>query len=83
MQRDGNCASVGWTMASIPFHPAPGLGWRLHMSKIAAEIGTVVASSHIAKNCQPIDDLIDELVWTRPMRRNPRDHEVKVVEVTV
>lgn len=68
-------------MASIPFHPAPGLGWQLHMSKIAAEIGIVVASSHTAKNRRRIDDLIDELVSTRPTRRGPRDYEVKVMEV--
>jgi hypothetical protein len=33
---------VGWTIASIPFHTAPGIGWRLHMSKIAATIRTVL-----------------------------------------
>jgi hypothetical protein len=27
--------------ASIQFHIPPGIGWRLHMSKIAAEIRTV------------------------------------------
>ncbi len=27
--------------ASIQFHTPPGSGWRLHMSKIAAEIRTV------------------------------------------
>jgi len=46
MQRNGNGngngPSVGWTIASIPFHTAPGIGWRLHMSKIAAEIRTVL-----------------------------------------
>ena len=83
MQRNGNCPLVRWTMASIPFYPAPGLGWRLHMSKIAAEIGTMVASSPTTKSRQRIDNSIDELVWTRPMRVTPRDHEVKLVEVTV
>ncbi len=68
-------------MASIPFHPAPGLGWQLHMSKIAGEIGTAAARAHTAKNRQRIDDLIDELVSTRPMHRSPRDYEVKVIEV--
>ena len=38
MQQNGNDPAVGWTIASIPFHTAPGIGWRLHMSKIAAEI---------------------------------------------
>jgi hypothetical protein len=28
--------------ASIQFHTPPGIGWRLHMSKIAAEIRTVL-----------------------------------------
>jgi hypothetical protein len=36
MQRNGNGQSVGWTIASIPFlTAAPGIRWRLHMSKIA------------------------------------------------
>jgi hypothetical protein len=37
MQRNsnGNGQSVGWTIASIPFHTAPGIRWRLHMSKVA------------------------------------------------
>jgi hypothetical protein len=38
MQRSGNCPSVAWGFASIPFHMAPGIGWRLHMSRIASEI---------------------------------------------
>jgi hypothetical protein len=39
MQRNNNGSSVSWTIASIPFHTAPGIGWRLHMSKISAEAG--------------------------------------------
>jgi hypothetical protein len=39
MQRNSNAnangQSVGWTIAYIPFHTAPGIRWRLHMSKIA------------------------------------------------
>jgi hypothetical protein len=87
MQRNGNGngngPSVGWTIASIPFHTAPGIGWRLHIKKIAAEIGTVVASSRTTKNRQPIDYLINELVWTRRMRRNAREHEIKIVQAAV
>jgi hypothetical protein len=41
-QRNSNGQSVGWTIASIPFRTAPGIGWRLHMSKIAAKIRTVL-----------------------------------------
>jgi len=37
MQRCSNGRSVGRTPASIPFHATPGIGWRLHMSKIAAK----------------------------------------------
>jgi hypothetical protein len=37
MQGNGNGRSVGRTLASIPFHKMPGIGWRLHMSKIAAK----------------------------------------------
>jgi hypothetical protein len=48
MQRSGNGQSVGWVFASIPFHTAPGIGWRLHMSKIAAEI-LPVRAPHKAK----------------------------------
>jgi hypothetical protein len=42
MQRNGNGPAVGWTIASIPFHKVPGIGWRLHMSKIAAKVRTAV-----------------------------------------
>jgi len=80
MQRIGNVPSVGWPMASILFHPAAGLGWRLHMSRIASEIGTVIASSHAANNRHHIDDLTDAPIWARPVRPNPRDHEIKVAE---
>jgi len=83
MQRNGNGPSVGWAIAPIPFHAAPGIGWRLHMSYIAAQIGTVVASSRAAKNRQHIDDLIDELVWIRRMHRYAREHEVTVMEGSV
>jgi hypothetical protein len=38
MQRNGKDSSVGWKIASIAFRVAPSIGWRLHMSKIAAEI---------------------------------------------
>jgi hypothetical protein len=38
MQHSGYGPSVGWTIASLPFHKVPGIGWRLHMSRIAAEI---------------------------------------------
>jgi hypothetical protein len=37
MQRESNGRSVGRTLASFPFHTTPGIGWRLHMSKIAAK----------------------------------------------
>lgn len=82
MQSNGNGPSVGWSIAPIPFHAAPGIGWRLHMSKIAAEIGTVLASPRTAVNRQRIDNLIDELVWNRRMHRDACKHEVKVGEVT-
>jgi hypothetical protein len=36
MQRNSNGPSV--RLPSIPFSTSPGLGWRLHMSRIAAEI---------------------------------------------
>ena len=32
----------GQPTASIQFHAPPGIGWRLHMSKIAAEIRTAL-----------------------------------------
>lgn len=83
MQSNGNGPSVGWTIAPIRFHAAPGIGWRLHMSKIAAEIGTVAASPRTTKNRQHIDDLIDELAWIRRMHRDACEHEVKVEGVTV
>jgi len=38
MKRSGNGPSVGWSFASIAFQSARGIGWRLHMSKIASEI---------------------------------------------
>ena len=39
MKRSGNGPSVGWwPFASIAFQPARGVGWRLHMSKIALQI---------------------------------------------
>ena len=38
MQRSGSSSSVAWGFVSIPIHMAPGIGWRLHMSKIASEI---------------------------------------------
>jgi hypothetical protein len=41
MQGNGNGQSVGWTIATIPFHTAPGVRWRLYMSKVATEIRTV------------------------------------------
>jgi hypothetical protein len=68
MQRNGN---------------GPSIGWRLHIKTIAAEIGTAVADSRIAKNRQRIDEVIDELRRTRRMRRNAREHEIKVVQVAV
>jgi hypothetical protein len=37
MQRRSNGPLVGWAIASSPFPMAPGHGWRLHMSKIAAK----------------------------------------------
>jgi hypothetical protein len=48
MQRSGSGQSVGWTIASIPFHTAPGIGWRLHISKIAAETHVAAAEGEKA-----------------------------------
>jgi hypothetical protein len=38
--RRGNARSIGTGQlsASIYFHTPPGIGWRLHISKLAAEI---------------------------------------------
>jgi hypothetical protein len=44
MKRSGNGPSVGWSFASIAFQAAPGIGWRLHMSKIALVILPVRAA---------------------------------------
>jgi hypothetical protein len=38
MQRNGSGSLTGWAFASIPFPTSPGIGWRLHMSRIAREI---------------------------------------------
>ena len=35
-------------ISSISFHAAPGIGWRLHMSKIAAERRAVLPNSRSA-----------------------------------
>lgn len=38
MRRSDRDSSVGRNIASIAFRVAPGIGWRLHMSKVAEEI---------------------------------------------
>jgi hypothetical protein len=38
MQRSGIGPSTQRRLASIPFNAAPGVGWRMHMSKIATDI---------------------------------------------
>lgn len=38
MQRNGKGRSAGWPIEFIPFQTVIGSGWRLHMSKVAAEI---------------------------------------------
>jgi hypothetical protein len=39
MRRSGTrTARPGQLSASIYFHASPGIGWRLHISKVAAEI---------------------------------------------
>jgi hypothetical protein len=81
MHRNGLGPSVEWAHASIAFQTVPGLGWRRHMSQIAAEIGTVLAGSRTAKNRQPFADWTDELVWTRRKHRIAREREVTGVEV--
>lgn len=43
MQHSGNRQSLGSRFASIAFGVAPGIGWRLHMSKVAAEMRSILA----------------------------------------
>jgi hypothetical protein len=43
MQRSGNGP---WGRWFIPFYRGPGIGWRLHMFKMAAEILPVRAPPH-------------------------------------
>lgn len=38
MKRSGHGVSVGWTFASIRFSTEPGMEWRLHMARIAADL---------------------------------------------
>jgi hypothetical protein len=38
MKRSGYGLSIGWAFASIRFSTEPGIEWRLHMSKIAAQL---------------------------------------------
>ena len=38
MRRSDKDSSVGRNIASITFRVAPGIGWRLHMSKVAEEV---------------------------------------------
>jgi hypothetical protein len=51
MRRSGNNRSTGPGLlsASLYFHTPPGIGWRLHISKIAAEI-RVAPSSRISES---------------------------------
>jgi hypothetical protein len=46
MRRSGKnqTAGPGLLSASLYFHAPPGMGWRLHISKIAAEIRVLPSS---------------------------------------
>jgi hypothetical protein len=51
--RRGNSRSIGTGQlsASIYFHAPPGIGWRLHISKVAAEI-RVASPSEISRRAR-------------------------------
>ena len=50
MRRDSNRSNgTGQLSASIYFHTPPGIGWRLHISKVAAEI-RVASPSAISRH---------------------------------
>jgi hypothetical protein len=44
MKRNGYALSSRWAFASIRFSAEPGVGWRLHMSKIAAQLAKSIRS---------------------------------------
>jgi hypothetical protein len=44
MKRNGYASSTRWAFASVRFSAEPGIGWRLYMSKIAAELAKSIRS---------------------------------------
>ena len=49
MGRSGNGQSLRWKLGSIPFCPAPGISWRLHLSYVATGITPVIAARSRSK----------------------------------